>query len=563
MLFCHLALLVHCAINKSICFDEGAHFAAGLAYLKHGEMSIYNLSPPAVRYWVALPAYLAGADVPPAKRHRNEPDRIRTWNYFDAVRNTNLPYLHRYVLWGRFMNMPISLVVAVGIFIWSRKLYGDVAGLIACGVWSFSPTVIAHGSTLGTDMPLTAAMLLAIASWHAFLQTGSKSRAFLAAAAIALAHTIKFTAILLWPMLFIVAIPFIMRNRQRWRDVLAGATIAVVITFVVFNASYGFRLMGDRLDYFRFESATMQRVQRTLPAWLPMPFHRDAVRGFDAQKFEAESQYVTALFGRGYFGNSWMYYPWLVVTKSTIGGLVMLAIGVISFAWIKPRRDEWPLFVLAIGMLLGMTLAARINIGIRYLLPAFPAVIILISRATFILRLKTLMLIALVAIAVESLANTPRMHSFVNVAIRPRRWLVPDQDWGQSMIALRRWIDANNVDRVLLIGPNRLCPQPYGIPLVADVNDPAVKYVAISRCSLEGVPYISAHGFILVRPWRTLRETAPLADLGGIVVYDIETIRRCADGEPWLAVFNDWQDAVLDPKLAPIAGLRERLQLSD
>ncbi len=391
----------------------------------------------------------------------------------------------------------------------------------------------------------------------------TESRAFVAAATIALAHTIKFTALLLWPMLLIVAIPIIVRDRSRWRDVLAGATIAVVVTFVLFNASYGFRLMGDRLDYFRFDSTAMQRVHRTLPSWLPMPFHRDAVRGFDAQKFEAESQYVTGLFGRAYFGNSWMYYPWLVLTKSTIGGIALLALSAISLVIIRPRRDEWPLIVLAIGMLLGMTLAARINIGIRYLLPAFPAVIILMSRSVNVARMKPLMLIGLAALSIESLANTPRMHSFVNVTIRPWRWLVPDQDWGQSLIALRRWIDATDVDRVLLIGPSRLCPEPYGIPVHTDVNDPSFKHVAISRCSLDGVPNISAHGFLLVRPWRTLRRTAPLADLGGIVVYDIETIQRCSDGEPWLAGFNEWHDAVQDPKLAPIKGLRERLQMQD
>ncbi|CAN5544236.1 hypothetical protein BH09PLA1_BH09PLA1_06890 [soil metagenome] len=560
ILACHAALLVHCAVNKSICFDEGAHLGAGLAYLKYGEMSIYNLSPPVARMWVALPAYLSGAEIPPAKRHRNEPDRVRSWNYFDAVRDANLPNLHRYVLWGRFMTMPLSLCVAAIIFGWTRRLYGPAGGLIASAIWCFSPTVIAHGSTLGTDMPLTALMFLAVGLWQRFIESRRNSHALAAAVAIALAHTIKFTALLLWPMLLVLALFAIVRDRRRWRDLLAGATLAVVITFVVFNASYRFRLMGDRLGAFQFQSDTMLSVQRSLPGWLPVPFHRDAVTGFDAQKWEAESQYVTGLFGRAYFGSSWAYYPWCVISKSTIGELALLAIAVISFALKRPNRSEWPLIVLAVGTLVGMTLAARINIGIRYLLPAYPALIILLARGVQLPKLKLVIVAATTAIAIETLFATPRMHSFVNVAVRPWRWLVPDQDWGQSLLALRDWMSSQHVERIRLIGPSRLCPQPYGIPIVGAFDDSQSRFVAFSRCSLDGVPIVSPDGFILVRPWRTLRRIPPVSDLGGIVIYEIEQVKSAANREPWLAAFDGWYDAARDPALAPIDDLQARLQ---
>src|SRR5262245_35968132 len=89
ILAAHTALLLYCATSKSACYVEGVHLAAGLAYLRYGEMSIYNQSPPLVRMWGALPAYLGGARVPLAKHHRGDPARSRHWIYFDEFQQLN------------------------------------------------------------------------------------------------------------------------------------------------------------------------------------------------------------------------------------------------------------------------------------------------------------------------------------------------------------------------------------------------------------------------------------------------------------------------------------------
>jgi hypothetical protein len=68
LLVVHLGLLASCAVNKSVCYDEGPHLAAGLAYLRYGEFSIYNLSPPPLRMLAAVPVYLlAEPNIPLAR----------------------------------------------------------------------------------------------------------------------------------------------------------------------------------------------------------------------------------------------------------------------------------------------------------------------------------------------------------------------------------------------------------------------------------------------------------------------------------------------------------------
>ncbi|HWP40414.1 MAG TPA: glycosyltransferase family 39 protein [Tepidisphaeraceae bacterium] len=562
ILVAHLGLLVHCAVRKSACFDEGAHLAAGLAYLRHAEMSIYNLSPPGVRIWAALPAWLHGAQIPPAKPLRDEPAGQRHWIYFDRFQQQNLTELHRYILWGRFMLMPLSLVAAGVVFVWADRLYGRVAGLLCCAAWSFSPTVIAHGSTLGTDMPLTVAMLLSAGLWWRFVRHGRKRDALLGALVIGLTHTIKFTALLLWPILFSIALIELLARRARWRDCLVGGAMAVLVTFVLLSAVYGFRRMGHRLDSFNFDSSPMRWLAAMLPGATPVPFHQDMIEGFDTQTWEAQGVYVAVLFGQAYFGNDWRYYPWLIVTKSTLGGVVLLVAGLLSLAVGRPDARELPLVVFLTAVVLAVGLMAQLNIGIRYLLPAYAPAMILLGRVVQRGGRRTMLLAAAAVLAgvAESILATPRFHSFTNLAARPWRWCVPDLDWGQSLIELRDWMNRHAQSEICLLYAGTADPAGYGIRTTDPFAPPTTGYVAFSRAMLQGIPCRFAGGFAFVRPWRMLQsQILPAADLGGLLVYRVSDLQ--AIPQPWVVPISSWQQALNEPQLIPIRNLDQRAML--
>jgi hypothetical protein len=563
ILFAHLLLLVHCAVRKSICFDEGAHLSAGLAYLRFGEMSIYDLSPPLVRMWAAIPAYLAHPNIPPAKSMLDIPPRERHWVYFDQFQKFNLERVHEMVLWARFMLMPFSLATALVIFFWTKKLYGDLAALIACAVWCFSPTIIAQGSTLGTDMPTAFTMLIACGLWLRFLRSGKKSTAIWASIAIALAHTMKFTALLLWPILIAITIVEIIGKRARWREILPGSAISIIFTFVAINGVYGFKLMGDRLGKFEFDSSTMRAVQHSLPSWLPVPFNRYLVEGFDAQKWEAEGVYVTALFDEAYFGGDWRYYPWLILTKTTVGGLLLLGICIGSFFVKRLGADELPPLIFVIVIALGTQIGLKLDIGIRYLLPLYAPAIILLGRSVAVRKLKPIAIAAVIAIATETIFATPRFHSFVNVIARPWRADVPDLDWGQSLIELRDWMLFHYQNKICLLNLGPVDPKAYQIETTDPFSLPTDgDYVAISRTLLSGIPARTSAGFAFVRTWRELRAKKPAADLGGLVIYRTADVQT-KDGKPWAVLLHDWNEALKEPTMIPLRNFYSRLSKGD
>src|SRR4051794_804039 len=98
LLIAHAILFSYCSVRKSICMDEGPHLAAGAAYLRFGEMSIYDLSPPLMRLWDALPEMIARCNVPVAKFLRDESPGTRHWTYFENFQTENETSLHRYAV---------------------------------------------------------------------------------------------------------------------------------------------------------------------------------------------------------------------------------------------------------------------------------------------------------------------------------------------------------------------------------------------------------------------------------------------------------------------------------
>jgi hypothetical protein len=547
----HLSLLIHCALRSSICYDEGAHLASGVAYLKYGEMGIYNLTPPLVSMWAAIPVVAAGVDAPDPGTVRHLPDDLRHWAYFELFQDLNLSRLHRLVLEGRFIMIPVSLAGAIAIFILSRRCYGDASGLLSAAAWSCSPTVLAHGSTVGTDIAPALAMFLAFAAWMRFLRTRKTLDAWLAAGVIAVAHLMKFTAILLWPVLALITVLEIYRRREQWRRILfPGVVAAAGVTLILLNGIYGFRQVGPRLGSFQFVSRGMQSMQRALPASLPLPFPRVMISGFDYQKYDTESGYLATLFDKGYVGGDWRYYPWVLLTKSSIGEILLLLLLAGSFFIRRPSPQEidWLIFIVVFWIF--MTIVARIDLGIRYLLPLYPPVMLLMGRLLQIPKLRLAATVAAGLILVESLIATPRFHSFVNIAAWPvKRW-VPDQDWGQGLLDLRRWMDRHGVERINLVYCGRVAPQVYGIEPAGLTPLPTAQYVAISRQMLCGYAPTTRDGLLFVRAWRQLLAMRPVAQLDGILVFPAADFPNLIS--PWIVRLQSRDEQMTDPAMVPL-----------
>ena len=109
----------------------------------------------------------------------------------------------------------------------------------------------------------------------------------------------------------------------------------------------------------------------------------------------------------------------------------------------------------------------------------------------------------------------------------------------------------------------RCCVIQHRIHVRAALPNRGHYHVAVGRGLLEGIPVRIRSGFAFVRPWRTLRETRPVADLGGLLVYRASDVQPTAGAPPWVVPVANWNDALREPQVLVPRNLAERRRRGD
>jgi hypothetical protein len=551
-------LLAYSAATNSATFDEPAHLGAGVEYLRQHDLSIYSLSPPLLRIWAAIPAVLAGAKAPPITFEDTLPIVTRHLQYVEAFLVLNFSTLPHLLLLARLGMMPISCFAGWVVYRWAGELYGRRSGLAACAIYCLNPSILAAGSLITTDLGTAAAMLVSCWLWWRFCRGPSWRRWALVCVAVMLAHLCKFTAVLLWPMMLAMAVPFVLlrSRRQWWLLPLAwlgtGAAVLVLI-----NGIYGFHGTGRPMRSFSFESDFMQKVQGKLPGAFPSPVPKLLIEGFDAQKRDTQDGYEAFLFGDVYRGTRWYYYPAALLCKLPVAMLALLAAAAASTLVRRKvpapaRRCGEGSILLAVAVFAGGVMAfGDLNIGTRYLLPMFPLVFILTSRlwsidpspVKRISHAKPRAVIPylrdslLGLLAIETLLICPRFLSFVNFAVGgpSNGWRLlcdSDFDWGQSLIDLRNWMSDHQIHSVALAYFGGVDPAIYGVQYTSIIHALDSQYVAFSSYFLDGLTNRveigqNQRGVFTLSCAKALQAKTPIAVVGNtIFIYPRNEVRE-------------------------------------
>lgn len=554
LILAHAVLLAISAVGNSVTFDEYAHLPAGVAYWNQGwrAFAMHNLSPPLARLVAAAPVVLAGVESPDVTPDLAHGPRNAHWDYGKTFERANASRYQRLFVIGRLGMIPVSCLGLWLAFKWSRELYGAKSALAAGALLAFNPDLIAHGSLVGTDNFTAVAMLAATYLWWKFCDEGGRRKLWLvlAAVAFAAAQLSKFTSMILVPMFAAIAICRIVDRTISWRRALSGLFTVAAITWLAINLIYGFRGSFEPIRRHNFQSKSMQSLTKILPGGTPLFMPHEYVAGFDVQKYESEIGVPAFVLGESYTGSRWYYYPLTLACKLPAGllGLMMLAIG---FAFVKPQptggREISLLAGLATFMLLVIVLA-DVNIGVRYILPAYPLAIVLISRIwrdrpeckRVFWSTHRVGWALLVIMTIESLAAAPRYLSFMNFAAGGQKsgWRIVNDsnfDWGQGLLDLKRWSDAHGNPPITMAYFGRANPTTYGIdysPITAPASEAPV--VAVSTYYLNGLTHrlpteTGSTDWVALPYAKELRDLEPLDRAGPtIYLYRAEDVARAA-----------------------------------
>jgi hypothetical protein len=470
--------------------DEIAHLPAGFTYLDQRDYRLNPEHPPLAKMWAALPVWLLGLASP--EYDSSSWMRGDEWTYgrvFCEGRNARLPERDPMTVLvpARLSMAFMGLAVGLVIYFWTREMNGPGAALLSFFFFTLSPTMLAHSRLVTTDIAAALGYVLTVWCFWRFASRPGWGRAAVLGIALGAALLLKYSTILLVPILAVLAAGWVMLGRSHpegWRPRLVwfGRSLPCVVlaAFLCVWAGYGFRFQPtpDGSLQWRWRSQDKEtgarawmirsaRNYRLLPESYLYGMH--SVAGGLSR-----DAYLNGKISNGW----WQYFPEAFLLKTTPALLIL-------FAWVvgahfkervrSPR--PWTLAAWCIALpptvYFAASMASRMNIGHRHLAPIYPFLFVLCGQGVRFLnmgRLRAALMATLIGTHAGSSATAfPNYLSYFNLAAGGTtggwRYLVDSNlDWGQDLLRLKSWMESNRVEELHLVAAlTSSNPSAYGV----------------------------------------------------------------------------------------------------
>ena len=543
LLVIQAALALTMVHRESLTFDEGDHMFAGYMMWKAGDYGLNPEHPPLVKLLAAVPILSDHLWVPPPRHQFFKAEAYLNGRDWLARNDGDRQQL---VFKMRASAELLAIGLCLLVFLTAREWFGDAAGLIALTLVVFDPNVLAHSALVTTDIGVSCFFVAAIWTFYRFAARPTIMRLLIAGVATGLLLATKHSGILIGPMFIcliaweVLTAPGGERKRTALR--LTGGFCAIIVLSVfVLWCFYGFRYSARPVGV-EF-STSVAKYAATLPHFeyvsvvavsrlhlLPESYLVGLVDVKLAAAF-----YPTFLLGKVYAHGQWDYFPIVILIKTTLGLILLIALATFAMVTGKltKRRELFytlapPVLYLAVAMMSGM------NIGVRHLLPMYAFVIIFAAAGVARLagagrginrRWAVACSVLIAASIVSSLFAFPNEIAYANEA-----WGGPKNvhnllsdanvDWAQQLYQVKQLQDRHPDQKCWFayFARPEIDPDVYGIrchalPTIdtqwmggADVIPPSITgAVVISAGDLSGCEWPSGQ----VNPYRAFQPLHP------------------------------------------------------
>lgn len=527
--------------------DEAVHLAAGYSYLTTGDFRLDSEHPPFIKElqaWPLLRAYGIPFEPDPQDWYNENAFAIgHDFLYKSAIPADRMLGVARLVT----LSLGVCLLVVIGL--WSYRLWGSSAALLAIAIACFEPNLLAHSSLVTTDIGVTLFIFLSVYLLWEYVRSPSWVRLAVTGICTGLALVSKFSALLLLPILIAIAtLLFVGRDRplllplkenpERPRNKLFESVAALLLILV-----FAFLTIPPVYFFHGFQT------------W---------ISGLQLLLKIMEEGRAAFFLGDYSTEGWWNYFLTAFLIKTPIGALTLIFASMALYkSGTRLRWREAVFLLIPVILFFAATSQSNMAIGIRHILPVYPFLLVLGSRlATIQLAYRwvtPLLLGALVAFTgLSSLRSAPHQIAYFNEIVggpdRGHYYLADSNiDWGQDLKGLKAYIDKEKLPIIYLSYFGTAPPSYYGIryqavastgtltPPPADrvPDDAPRKILAISVYNLQGVSNADDPLF------RWLWRRRPIAKIGySIFIYDLtndqEGITKLKD----LALDSDHSGAV-------------------
>jgi 4-amino-4-deoxy-L-arabinose transferase-like glycosyltransferase len=551
-----LLQLLLLARANSATWDEADHIYSAYMQTKHGDFGLNPEHPPLIKFLGALPLLHMRLKMPPLE---DRPYRLQEVDggrafVFNNDANTILFRV-------RLATSLVTIALALIVFLAAQEMFGGGAGLIALGLIAFDPTLLAHSALMTTDAGQACFMFWSIYALYRYVKSPSNWRLLLVGLLFGLALASKHSAVLLLPMLLVLAISEVVwlgappRGEgdgigRRSRHFAAAILAIVLLSVGVLWASYGFRYAA-REDGLHLNPPMAVQLAR-----VPSPSEREVLAAFAKFHLLPESYlygfahvlfqskaFTSFLLGRIYPHPVWFYFPIAILIKSSLTFLILFAITLWALATGRLRaRREVLYMVVPAAIYMVFAMAGGMNIGVRHVLPIYIFLSVLIAGAAWALIQKDRRwLYAVVGLllfqAISVVRTFPAYVSYANeLAGGPSHVhdLLSDSssDWGQQLKSVKRYLDQHGIKNCWFayFGQGVADYSYYGIPCKPLITADSLYFDAphdVPR-AIDGPVLMSAgvlSGFEFgpgsLNPYEQFKRLKPVAVIDyGVFIYD-------------------------------------------
>ncbi|HXF44358.1 MAG TPA: glycosyltransferase family 39 protein [Candidatus Paceibacterota bacterium] len=483
--------MFYAAWNETAIFDETAHIAAGFGYVRHFDYRLNPEHPPLVKALSALPLLFMNLRFPiEADSWQNEVNG--QWDMGSRFLYSSGNDPDDIVRAARIFPIIITLITIILIYTWSLELLGRNWAFVPALLFGFSPTVLAHGHYVTTDIGATLGVLISTFTFTKMLTHPTRKMATLSGLALGTALLMKFSNVLLIPFFIVVtaihciaAGKFVIPMKRLLLAFVVASTVVYAVYFLFILNYPAERQLSDVSSVLAsFEPRALVNLDITL-------IKNEFLRPFGQYLYgllmilQRAAGGNTAFFLGDLSAHGWWYYfPAVFLLKEPLPSLIIVllaaAIALSKFRfrnlrfrsladYLNVNLAEAAMFLFIIVYWF-QSMRSTLNIGIRHLLPTFPFIYILstgalkswtankISFTRIGTAIKTLFKFGIIFTllawyAVGTFTASPYFLSYFNEiggGTKNGYKYVTDSnyDWGQDLKRLKTFVEENNIKKI-------------------------------------------------------------------------------------------------------------------